>query len=58
MTARSGRSGGPATLTFHDAENEEVLPFQPLVVHDAFRFSLRFSHASSPPVVVHNYLDE
>jgi len=50
--------GGPATLSFHDAENEEVLPFQPLVVHDAFRFSLRFSHASSPPVVVHDYLDE
>jgi len=49
--------GGPATLTFHDAENEEVLPFQPLRVHEGVQFPLRFTHATSPPVVLHRFGD-
>lgn len=48
--------GGPATLTFHDAENEEVLPFKPRVVHGGWRWTLKFNHSTSPPVVLHNYL--
>jgi hypothetical protein len=48
--------GGPAELQFYDAENEEVLPFQPLAVHGGWRFTLRFTHAESPPVVLHSYV--
>jgi hypothetical protein len=48
--------GGPAELQFFDAENEEVLPFQPLEVHGGWRFTLRFTHAASPPVVLHSYV--
>jgi hypothetical protein len=49
--------GGPAELTFYDAENEEVLPFQPLNVNLGWQFSLRFTHASSPPVVIHQFTE-
>ena len=47
---------GPATLQFFEAENEEVLPFQPLRVNNGWRFTLNFTHSTSPPVVIHDYL--
>jgi acetoacetate decarboxylase len=49
--------GGPAGVAFFDAENEEVLPFQPRRVLGGWWFTLLFDHTTSPPVVIHEYLD-
>jgi hypothetical protein len=46
---------GPADVTFFDAENEEVLPFQPRQVIGGWFFTMRFDHSSSPPQVIHTY---
>jgi hypothetical protein len=48
---------GPAELEFYDAENEEVLPFQPLRVRGGWFFTLAFRHTESKPEVIHRYGD-
>jgi hypothetical protein len=48
---------GAAALTFFDAENEEVLPFQPRRVLGGWCFTKSFHHGTSPPVVIHDFLD-
>ena len=35
---------GPADVRFFDAENEEVLPFEPLRVNGGWYFTMRFDH--------------
>ena len=46
---------GPAELEFYDAENEEVLPFQPLRVRGGWFFTLAFRHTESKPEVIYRY---
>jgi acetoacetate decarboxylase len=46
---------GNAWLKFFDAENEEVLPFQPLRVVGGWWFTLVFDHQDSPPYVLHKF---
>ena len=48
-------STGPAELRFGEAENEEVLPFQPRRVLGGWWFDLAWAH-SEPPTVIHDYL--
>jgi len=49
--------GGSADVTFFDAENEEVLPFQPRRVLGGWFFNMSFDHATSPPEVIHRYAE-
>lgn len=43
---------GDAALTFHEAEGEEVLPFQPLRVIGGWWHTMSFHHSTSPPEIV------
>ena len=46
--------GGPAQLTFYDAENEELLPFGPVRVHEGVQFSLLLhTRFESPDCLAH-----
>jgi acetoacetate decarboxylase len=46
---------GPAGLEFFDAENEEVLPFQPVRIRAGWFFTLFFRHTESKPEVLYRY---
>jgi acetoacetate decarboxylase len=46
---------GDAWLKFYDAENEEVLPFQPLKMVGGWWYTLVFDHHQSPPYVLHRF---
>lgn len=46
---------GEASLTFYEAENEEVLPFRPRRMVGGWWFPILFNHATSPPEVIHSY---
>ncbi len=47
--------GGEASLTFYEAENEEVLPFQPRRMVGGWWYTVRFDHATSPPKIIHRF---
>jgi hypothetical protein len=49
---------GSAGLTFYDAENEEVLPFQPRRVLGGYWFRLRWGHRGTQPKVIYQFPDE
>ena len=49
--------GGPADVTFFDAENEEVLPFKPRRVVGGWWFTLAYDHSTTPPEVVYRFED-
>jgi hypothetical protein len=48
---------GDAWLSFYDAENEEVMQFQPKRVIGAWWMYIRFNHSLTPPYVLHEYGD-
>ena len=48
---------GDASLTFYEAENEEVLPFQPRRMIGGWWYPVRFDHGTSPPKVIHRFGD-
>jgi acetoacetate decarboxylase len=47
--------GGPAGLTFHDAENEEVLAFQPRRILGGWWHTMNFHHKQSIPEILHEF---
>jgi hypothetical protein len=49
--------GGPAEVTFFDAENEEVLPFQPRRVLGGWFFTILYSRTAKTEMVIHRYDD-
>ena len=46
---------GEPSLTFYEAENEEVLPFQPRRMVGGWWYTVRFDHSTSPPKVIHRF---
>ena len=47
---------GDASLRFFDAENEDVLPFQPRRVVGGWYLNWHFNHSKSTPYVLHSFL--
>ena len=48
---------GEADVVFHDAEAEEVLPFQPRRVLGGWTFTILYNHLDSPPQVIYRFED-
>jgi acetoacetate decarboxylase len=46
---------GDASIKFFDAENDEVMQFQPKRMLGAWFFYLRFNHQHTPPYVIYDY---
>ncbi|WP_432826152.1 acetoacetate decarboxylase family protein [Dactylosporangium sp. CA-092794] len=49
---------GDGWAQFYDAENDEVLQFQPREMVGSWFFTLRFTHQKSSPYIVHDYGDQ
>jgi hypothetical protein len=48
---------GDGWVQFYDAENEEVLQFQPKRMLGSWWYYIRFNHSINPPYVLHDYGD-